>query len=637
MIIRHFTLGNLTMYTPRVEFNDLSVVGRLQVDQLAFNTYQANNGQPNPGDTINGWHSNAIRPVVRNKCISIAAHATARLIFPKIFAWNEQSAAEEDAAKVMRLLMEYAADQSNYTRTSMQMTLTALWSPCALGYTEYGEVFRNVKRERGEDGKWKVEPMLDEDYSGFKDTIVPVDELYIENIYEPDVQKQGWLIWRRVISYSTAQLKYGNKYKNWEYVKPGVQIIYNDANQLFYPQYDSNLRTEEVEEVLYWNKALDLKLVMVNGVLLSDAENPNPREDKLYPFYKMGYELLDEGRFFYYKSLAFKLQSDADIINTLYPMMVDGTYLSVMPAMVNIGSETIGNEVVVPGAVTTLADPNSKFIPIQTSQNIKQGFDMLQTVESSLNESSENPVDQGNAPTKDTTAYEISRIEQNAATVLGLFIKMIGMFVKEYGRLRVCDILQYLTLADVDKIADDTPLVYKTFLVPGEGKYSMKKVHFDPSLPEKMSSDDHLDHSYKVMEEEQKTGTEIYRTNPVVFRNLKFMTTISPDVLQPKSEELERAMKIELFDRAIQLPFVDQQKVARDFLFGAYKEIQDPDEYVSKQQPQGQPQQPNQPGAPQPTPQAGPGASPMGASTPFPNLSKLATPQLAAAPSTGTV
>lgn len=579
MVIKHFNLGNLTMYTPRVELNDLSVVGRLQVDQLAFNTYQSNNGQPNEGDVINSWRSNAIRPVVRNKCISIAAHATARLIFPKIFAWNEQSEAQEDAAKVMRLLMEWAADQSNYTRTSMQMTLASLWSPAALGYTEYGEVFRNVKREKGEDGKWKVEKMLDEDLSGFKDTIVPVDELYIENIYEPDLQKQGWLIWRRVISYSTAQEKY-SKYPNWQHVMPGMQVLYNDANQLFYPQYDSNMRPEEVEEILYWNKGLDVKLCIVNGILLSDFDNPNPRNDKLYPFYKMGYELLDEGRFFYYKSLAFKLQSDANIVNTLYPMMVDGTYLSIMPAMVNIGSETIGSEVIVPGAVTTLADPNSKFTPIVTSQNVKQGFDMLQTVEESLNESSQDPIQSGEAPQKASTAYEISRIEQNAATVLGLFIKMIGQFVKEYGRLRVCDILQYLTVADVDKISDNTELVYKTFLIPGEGRYGVKKVHFDASMPESMGDDEKLDASYKVMEEEGKTNSEIYKTNPSVFRNLKFMASISPDVLQPKSDELERAMKLELFDRAITLPFVDQEKAAKDFLFGAYKDIQDPDEYI---------------------------------------------------------
>src|SRR5258708_6351544 len=82
MIIRQFTLGYQTMYKPRREFNDMSVIGRMMIDQMAFNTYQPNNGESPEGDLINGWRSNAIRPIVRNKCISIAAHATAQLIFP---------------------------------------------------------------------------------------------------------------------------------------------------------------------------------------------------------------------------------------------------------------------------------------------------------------------------------------------------------------------------------------------------------------------------------------------------------------------------------------------------------------------------------------------------------------------------
>ena len=90
-IIREFTLGDVTMRKPRREFNDLSVLTRMTVDQMSFNTYQPNDGDSLEGDAINSWKSKAIRPIVRNKCISIAAHATARLIFPKVFAFNNQN------------------------------------------------------------------------------------------------------------------------------------------------------------------------------------------------------------------------------------------------------------------------------------------------------------------------------------------------------------------------------------------------------------------------------------------------------------------------------------------------------------------------------------------------------------------
>lgn len=584
MIIRQFSRGYETMWKPRREFNDLSVIGRMTVDQMAFNTYQPNNGEALDGDVINGWRSQAIRPIVRNKIISIAAHATAQLIFPKVFAWDAQSNAQENSAKVMEDLMEWAGEESKYYDTSMNAIISACVNPASIYYTEYGEVYRTVKKEKGEDGKWIPEKMLDKDLSGFKDTPVPVDELFIENFYESDIQKQGWLIWRRVIGYDLASVKCGH-YPNFKYVKPGVQVIFNDANNTFYESYDNNMRTDSVEEIIYFNKKMDLKLIIMNGILLTNYDNPNPREDKLYPFVKFGYELMDEGKCFYYKSLAFKMQSDANIINTLYPMIIDGTYLNIFQPMINTGSEAIGSDVIIPGKVTNIVDPNSQIMPIQVAGNINAGMNTLMEVEKSINESSQEPIQNGMTP-GNTTAYEISRLEQNANTVLGLFVKMIAQYVRQYGRLRIGDILQYMTIIDADKITDNPELVYKTFVLNGDGKFNQKKIQFTNDIPEEpLDEKTTLDHSYKVLEEQNRIGMEIYKVNPKLFRELCYQNVVSPDVMHPRSEDLERVMKLELYDRAIQNPLANQEKIFKDFLLGAYKEIKEPDEYVSEQQP----------------------------------------------------
>jgi len=620
MVIRQFGLGYLTMYKPRREFNDMSVIGRMTIDQMAFNTYQPNNGEAPEGDIINGWRSNAIRPIVRNKCISIAAHATAQLIFPKVFSYNNQSEVQEDSSRVMRDLIEWSAEQSRYEETSLNAILTALFNPASIYYTEYGEVYRNVKKEKGDNGKWVVEKMLDEDLSGFKDQPVPMDELYIEDFYQNDIQKQGWLIWRRVIGYDLASAKYGKKYDNFQYVKPGVQILYNDANQTFYEQYDSNMRTDEVEEIIYFNKKMDLKLIIVNGILLTSEDNPNPRNDKLYPFVKFFYENMDEGKCFYGKSLAFKMQSDANIVNTLYPMIIDGTYLNIFQPMVNFGSETIGSDVIVPGGVTQLSDPNSKLTPIAVAGNIKAGMDTLMKVEESVSESSESPLQQGQTPGADTTAYEISRLEQNSNTVLGLFMKMISSYVRQYGRLRVGDILQYLTILDADKITDDAALVYKTFVVKGSSQTQSKKIEFTDEIPDKMSEDDMLDKSNEIKAKEDVLGMEIAKVNPTLFRDLCYQLVVSPDVMHPRSDDLERAYKLELYDRAIQNPMADQEKVFKDFLLGAYKDVKEPDDYIQQQQPQ-------QGGQGGQMPQLVPGQKPQAQPSPIAAMSRMPLPQ----------
>ena len=574
MIINHFQQGNVTMYKPRVELNDLSVINRAMVDQMAFNTYQPNNGQAPDGDEVNAWKSRAVRPIVRNKCISIAAHATARLIFPKVFAYNQQSDADEDAAQVMEDLMEWSADQSDYPVTSLYATLAALVNPASIVYSEYAEVYRKVKRERQADGAYRTEEVLDETLSGFQDQVIPVDQLYIENFYEPDIQKQGWLMWRRVMDYELLKEKYGHL-DNFQYVKPGVQLLYNDANQSFYQVYDTYMRPNMGEEIIYWNRGMDLKITLVNGVMLCDPENPNPRNDKLYPFVKFGYELIND-RCFYYKSLAFKVSHDANIINTLYPMIIDGTYLNLMPPMVVSGSEAIGADVIVPGAVTTLSSPDAKLSPIGISQNLQAGMNTLFKVDESLNQSSDIPPVPQNRRGQET-AYEISVREQERNMILGMFIQMISSYVKSFGKLRIGDFVQYLTIPEVGEITDNPELVYKSFLLHNKqsnGKKVTRKIMFDTTLPTKpITEEEKLKLSYDTLKKQggHDSKTELYRVNPELIRKLKYLVMLSPDVLNPMSEEVELAFTLEAYDKAVANPLLDQETVTKKLLLGSYR------------------------------------------------------------------
>jgi hypothetical protein len=226
---------------------------------------------------------------------------------------------------------------------------------------------------------------------------------------------------------------------------------------------------------------------------------------------------------------------------------------------------------------------------------------MLSTVEQSLNDSSQDPVEQGSNNNLPPTAYALSRIEQNAATVLGLFLKMIGDHVKQFGKLRVGDILQYLTVADADQI-DESSLVYKTFLFNDKksgGTTKNRKLKFDANLPTDMTDAQELKKSFEILKEQggEDSKTELYLANPVFYRNFKYKCQVSPDILNPKSDELEKAYGLELYDRAIQNPIIDQEQLTRDFLLGTSPiSRKDPDKYIKKQEamPQVMPGMPGQ-------------------------------------------
>ena len=574
-----FQLGDVTMQKPRPEFNDLSVIGRDQYDKLSFNAYQPNNGQAVQGDPMNSWRSNAMRPIVRDKCISIAAHATARLIFPKVFAYNEENEIQEDAALVMETLMEWSTRQK-WGETSLKVVIEALTSPASILHSEYAEVYKD-------DGQ------LDEIMSGFIDTIVPVDQLYISNFYEPDIQKQDWLIWRRVQSYQLLMQKYAKKYDNFKYVSPGVQYIYNDANQSFYAVYDTNMRQDECEEIIFYHRVLGLQAVAVNGVYLPKAgtdEEKNPRTDGLFPFSKFGYQLINN-RCFYYKSLAFYLMQDANIINTLYPMIIDGTYLQIFPPLVNAGGDAIRSNVWIPGASVTLgADAKVTPLSISTPNALAQGVNVMNTVEKSIVDSSALGIDQQGNP--DQTAYAISVQQQQANTILGPFVTMIGSYVLQYGKLRIGDIIQNLTVPQVLEINENPELVYKSYLLR-DATGNHKKVEFDYKLPEKMTQKEKLQRSYNVLKRQGgiKGKQTLYVVNPQLFRKMKYEEAISPDVLNPLSEDLERQFGLAEWDRMVQqVPtgMYDAQETGKLLLQLFPKTKKDPDKFMAKQQ-SGQP------------------------------------------------
>jgi hypothetical protein len=109
LVLSDFSLGYQIMNKPYRESNDKTVIERQSADQKAFNSFQ----DPKGTDPDEAWKSNAIRPITRNRTISIAAHVTGALMFPHIFAQNENQEEDKDGATVMKDLVEWSPWQSD--------------------------------------------------------------------------------------------------------------------------------------------------------------------------------------------------------------------------------------------------------------------------------------------------------------------------------------------------------------------------------------------------------------------------------------------------------------------------------------------------------------------------------------------
>lgn len=588
-----FRNGWQTMHLPRPEFNDMSLYQRHIMDMLSFNTYQENDGNPMMEDRLGGWRSTAMRPIQRNKAISIAAHMTARQLVPKVFAYDQEDNDQEDSAKVMGYLVDWAREQANYPFMALYRTIMSLYSPISWGYSEYSETYRNERDGTNKDGTPKFKQVVDDNQSCFKHIPLATDQVYFSDFYTRDCQDQDFIIIRRILSLDKARAKYPeSQYPNMKHVKGGIIVTMDDANRGFYQMYDPHMRQYDVEELIRWRKSTDSKEVMVNGVLITEAYAQNPRQDHQYPFDCFYYLPINE-RCIAGKSLVFALGPESSLLNTQYQIVNDANYLNLFPPTVTTGSDKVGMDVIVPGLNLAFADKDVTVNPLRMADgnSIRTAMEVMGQVEKSLSESSQDPIQQGQQTTgMPSTAYEISRIEQNAATVLGLTMKfMANSHVIPYGKLLLSDILQYITIADSKKITADGGLIYKTFFVPEAGAAGkMNKISFDSSMPDTMTEDEKMKMSYALLIKQggKKSRMMLYKANPSLFREYKYKYAIDSDVLNPRSAELSRAFDLETYDRAISNPVADQEKLFTDLLMASNpKTARDPKDYVMKQPP----------------------------------------------------
>lgn len=595
--IQEFWYARQVMNNPYLEFNNKDVVSELTEDQRSFNAWTP----PKSEDPDEAWLSDAYDPIVRNKVISIAAHLTRAMVMPQWEAYNSESHDQRDAAYAMGHLVEWAAYESGYVQNFLYAVFDALVTPAAIVHHEYAEVYRDIKIPTAEvdqvtKQKWTIKTVLDEEYSGFQDTLLGVDELFIANPYIPgrQIQRQPYLIWRRMITWEEAYAKYHRNENFQKYVRKGVQLLFDQQTLLFYRQYDENLRGRMCEEVIYWNRQKDLRLVFVNGVMLTDPDQPNPRLDKKYPFVVGGYSPFNH-RFFWYSSLVKAMSNNERAVNDLYRMIVDGTQLQLFKPVAVIGEESVDSSIPIPGNIVNLK-ADTKLNPLDFGNNLNAGIEAYTLIRKNLSETATSDRTPDNET--DATALQISQEDQEAMVMLGMFAKMISFMVNDWGMLFMGDVLQHMTVPQLDQIlgADtDAPLKYRTFALgqnASGGTKKQRRISFVGDLQEKMQDkprDKHgriLDFDRLTEEGGLKGKHELIDIDPAEFRKLKFKCRTDARDMLPPSDAVMRALNLEEFDRMIQSPNADQEE-ALLFLLGSYPATRDnPDRFVSKT-PQG--------------------------------------------------
>lgn len=578
---------------PYKEFNNRTVQEEIDAGQKSFNTYVP----PKSDDPDEEWKAQTVRPIVRNKLISIVAHITAEVVYPVFFAQNKNDEEDRAAAEVIRLMVEKEINDTNYDYEMkfLHSVMQMVSEPIAILYCQLTETYRSIK-DKYENGEYTLKQVIDDVMSGLVLELVDTNDFFWANMYEYNIQKQRFLGWRRRIEFDEAEAKYG-KHKNFKYVKPGIIKMYSNEDKAFYDVEDEDLAARNlVEEFTYYNRYKDEKICFINGVIVTDPEQANPRKDKKYPFAAAGYEPLRNGKFFLYKSAANKLGPDEILVNAMYNLIFDGAILAMLPPVAVYGDEEVDTNIITPAGVTNF-NKDTKIDAIKTGMDLNAGLRVMQEIEKSMSESTQDDQRSGVASGGEKTAHEVEILERNAQKALGIFVKQIYSFVVQIGNLIASDIQQYRTMTDVvDVLSPDQTLKFRKYIIPQtktEGAVKDVEIKFDNNIyqdvgPNEMPTEKQvLDKSFELLKKEggPNSNKKIYLVDPILFKDLKMKAYVRADAFEFKSKRLEKVLNLEAYDRMIQNPLLDQNEVTREFLVESYRPGEG-DKFMSKGQPQ---------------------------------------------------
>ena len=579
-IRQDYEVGVRIQTTPYREFGgeSISFLQEYEMSKRIFTNYE----EPSEQDPTKKWRDKGIKPVTRNKVLSMGGHIAQRTLFPNVFAQNDNDEEDKDAASVMKDLVEWNVRNSNYPVSYLFGIIAALVYPVAYWKTEFAELMQTIKN-RTKNGIVRKE-VIDDVFSGFQLQNVPGDEILITNPYEFEIQRQRAILRRRFIDIQEAEGLHG-QHENFKYVGLGIRTFYDASTGIFYDRLETDNPTK-VEEVVYMNRKEDTEVPYVNGIYLGD-ENPNDNPIKhrdhknrpKYPYVKFGYHPIDEKRFYFYKSLVSENGPDQRTLNRVWQMIKDGKFLEMFPPLFISGERMVSTGVIYPGA--THSSPNDfKVTPVSVT-NASQGYELADRLEASMNQTSVIP----QLPAKSgTTAYAIAREEEQAQKELSVFLKMLSQGVKDLGYMLIDIILRHQTVGEVMEITGGkTKLKFPSFILPQaseKGKKVTKKIT--------LTNDEltgTLEESQQLLKEAGgiDADTRIYKVNPSKFSRLRFLVSVDADQLLPKNEIFEKALKMEGYDRMHVDPYIkNQEAVTRDFLVELFAKNES-DKYMGDQ------------------------------------------------------
>src|SRR3990167_6702529 len=214
IVLKRLIKGRTILNRSYPQLNGRNIVGAIDDWTKRFNGYI-----PAASPLLDSDQSRMFLNFTRNEVTHYLSNTALNRPKTKVKAVNKRTGSTDPKfSEVCNDLLDFSANEENGDARFLEDSLQVTTEGTIIDYEGYARDVQKMKTPQffdAETGKIKIKEENRVVYDNCFQRIVPVEDFLIANPYQPDVQKQPWVIWREVTTYDEAACEFKD-YKDWE-------------------------------------------------------------------------------------------------------------------------------------------------------------------------------------------------------------------------------------------------------------------------------------------------------------------------------------------------------------------------------------------------------------------------------------
>lgn len=492
------------------------------------------------------YQYNVFDPITRDKVMAILSK-TAGLFEAEFFNTNKRLAKISEV--ISTVLGAFYRDSTRILEEKEKnklLMLDALTRPKAIWYEGWRFQKRTIREIEGRDeetGKInKVKEKKIVHYNGPWGEAVHVKDIIPGSLKIRQLQEQPRFTWIPKMQIETFRRLYTtDKYPEANKVIAAGPMIDNELGDLL---VRNDLKENEVEVGMFFEKWDDRASLIANGILLTPINSPMPFAHKDYPFVWGGFEELDS-EFVYDMPLTIKLMDMQDMNNEVLNLTLDMVWRALNEVILVKDADEINDDVLYGGGMVEVNDPkNFSKLEFGSSFGFNSATNMIDRAKRSIESASLDAPTSGQSGTRAITAREALIAREAALEITTLFLQNMENMERDKAKLRVKNQLdRYKRPIDwIKRLGEDGTkeaiAVFRELSVRDTKLGSGKRGTANINITEEPRPLDVLD---KINVENDKELSQTIDISPELIRQIDFDVEIVANSSVKKSKAVEKA------------------------------------------------------------------------------------------------